>query len=281
MAAAECGGDFTNFGRAVRKKGFTLIELLVVIAVIAILAAMLLPALARSKAQAQSTVCKNHLHQMGIALRMYVEDYKAYPYYYGSTANGWEGGYDWPLGGVWHDALEPYYPLAWTNAAYHCPSYNGGLSDQVQGFWSYSYNAFGAQVWPDWTNYNLGAGVYAPYTAFEAPCTPPHSDAQVIAPAEAFAVMDTQLVIPYNQWFASGTVFNFSLGTGWSGFDKIGCFWPGFAPGSPLQHGKVFNVLFCDGHVATVRVTNLFNPTNTARNWNFDHQPHPEAWSDQ
>jgi prepilin-type N-terminal cleavage/methylation domain-containing protein len=60
--------------RSTRPRAFTLIELLVVIAIIGILASLLLPVLGRSKQAARSAACLSNLHQIGIALELYIQD---------------------------------------------------------------------------------------------------------------------------------------------------------------------------------------------------------------
>lgn len=283
----------------VRAKGFTLIELLVVVTVIAILAAMLLPALARSKDQARSTLCKNHLHEMGLALQMYADDTKAYPY--GSQMLFAFEPYPYVY---WYAALQPYYSLNWSSPAYHCPTYSGSIGAVPGGgawgnYGSYSYNVYGAtEILSD--PFGLGAGWDVDPQDPGGP-VPVHSEAQIVAPSELFALMDAKRLVPYSAGIASGAS-NY-IGSGWSGYPWTECnglysqskgvststFLPGDVffmftnKGSylPMPHGKLFNVGCLDGHVSAIPGVRLFNLTDSAANWNVDHQPHPECWGVQ
>src|SRR6516225_269460 len=58
-----------------RQRGFTLIELLTVIAILAVLAAILFPVFARAREMARRTTCTSNLHQLGLAMSMYLQDY--------------------------------------------------------------------------------------------------------------------------------------------------------------------------------------------------------------
>src|SRR5947209_7192066 len=97
--------------------GFTLIELLVVIAIIAILAAILFPVFAQARESARSVSCLSNMKQMGLALRMYSQDYDE------TYSNIRE--YSDPAVGccnldlTWKNVIQPYVK---NKAVFACPS---------------------------------------------------------------------------------------------------------------------------------------------------------------
>lgn len=85
------------------KRAFTLVELLVVIAIICLMAAVLYPAFRAARVAASSSACVSHLKQVGLAFRLYVDDYDGvYPP--GATGDS-AAAAGWSLS--WHDLLLP------------------------------------------------------------------------------------------------------------------------------------------------------------------------------
>jgi prepilin-type processing-associated H-X9-DG protein len=207
---------------------FSLIELLVVIATIAILAALLLPALQRAKIGAQAVRCSSNLHQLGIASILYWDE---------------NNGRCWNSGGINTNGGLLYW-FGWISLGQE----GQRVFDASQGV-LYSYlRGRGVEVCPAF-NYNdpalklkaTGASYgYGCNLALSPKSPPPYKISKVSNPAGLTLLADSAQV---NTWQDPASPEHPMLEE-WYFLDL------GTPPNAHFRHALKANVLFCDGHVA-------------------------------
>jgi len=101
-----------------KNRGFTLIELLVVIAIIALLMAILMPAINLAKMQAQAVVCQTRLRHWSLIFKLYTDDNNGC-FHRSAKERG---------GDHWINVLRPYYNDSWDMLV--CPSASKGTDDK-------------------------------------------------------------------------------------------------------------------------------------------------------
>jgi prepilin-type processing-associated H-X9-DG protein len=272
------------------RNAITQVEGLVVIGIIAVLIGILLPALASARKQANQVVCSSNLRQIGLAMTMYINEWKYYPGHLGKDSNG-------NIFAVWPARLRKY--MKGGQNVFRCPSQDatfGWLPNQTtppvannedtgygynQGesllLWtstkfSYGYNDWGAGQTPNGAiimdgsptpqskQRGLGGDLWTP-GGKELKAT------RVKHPAEMIEIGDN----------TPDGVYDFNI-------DPRD---PKEAPGNVHKGGA--NILWCDGHVTwkhqkelvlySLKNPSIKFPVNSppwneiAPQWNNDHLP--------
>ena len=189
-----------NRSSGARQKGFTLIELLIVIGTIALLMAIILPALNRARGQTRTVVCLSNLRQLGLAFACYANDYDDYA----MPTVGQSGTYWW--GQILSDGIDHTKGFVWPylrselerESVYECPAQRYG-SYGLQG------KPDGVPDGPQWITSTYGYNGYYLCPAKSAWAQIKHRPWQklktVIKPAEVLAFADTliNLALPGNE----------------------------------------------------------------------------------
>lgn len=227
------------------KQIFTLIELLVVIGIIAILAAMLLPALNKARDKAKQIYCTNNLKQIGTGYAMYVDDFDGFlcPVFQGAVGqNIWQRILlNYAGSPVWKIKSGGYVKLS----TMICPSQNSTYKNEHSDWYLHC---------PD---YGILSSMVVPYGAQEYDVS--FKISQQKRPSEKFFIMDG--------WRNSATgVDNIDMDKGFYRVN-VKVYISNYARPAGRHQNQV-NILSMDWHVSSQRVPNQIAPlAGSAFDW--------------
>jgi len=230
-----------NRGQFMRGRAFTLIELLVVIAIIAILAAILFPVFANARRQAKVTTCVSNGHQIGIAVRVYVDDNNGtWPIFhaYNSQPPAWMAGHK----GVEVELL----PYTKDKKIFGCPEDIGSpyQNGDVPGKRTY-LDAYG-------TSYRFGKCSFSVIDQFSSGNNTPYTYTQMVRDSAFRAPAGTRIIrdemFPF---FSKALDPNCNYGYQCVGWDDYFREW----------HKTGGTMIFADGHAKFITNAGQFDKT--------------------
>ena len=233
-----------------------------VIAIIGILAALLLPALAKAKAKGQAIACASNMKNWGYATVLYVGDFEDKIPFFGDNNTSLTGEF-------WHAKLAPYVArqvqpntafyqtYVWTNELRKCPGGDGGIPP----YWSGLVGIGLPGDWNCWIGAHHGlnnrtlSGPFI-YGILNGTPNPPVKSAQIRKPSQAMLFMDCAEHYVYSP---VEPAWKFTLDLNGDGYpDSRSDVGVAFNWGRPTVHSGGANVTLLDGHVERVAFRKLW-----------------------